>query len=150
MSDIFEGDLIRPLGLVTLYFAYAEGELDELLEALVVPEPFDDVKRQWPVGRKLSYAQELVVKLRAQELAALSATLDEARALFERRNTIVHSRIFAGGRVVSNRRSVPETRVTPNELTELAELIFACKERIHMHRCKYLQPLLAPSRHRGA
>jgi hypothetical protein len=34
MVGAFEGDLIRPLGLVTLYAAYAEGEIDELLGAL--------------------------------------------------------------------------------------------------------------------
>jgi hypothetical protein len=31
----FEGDLIRPLGLVTLYFGYAEFEVDALLDALI-------------------------------------------------------------------------------------------------------------------
>jgi len=38
----FEEDIIRPLGLLTFYFAYAEGELDELLEVLSVREPFDE------------------------------------------------------------------------------------------------------------
>jgi len=142
VGDTFEGDIIRPLGLVTLYFAYAEGELDELLEALSVREPFDDAKRHWPVGEKLRHAQKLVKGFDADELAALEATLVEARQLFDRRNTIVHGRIYAGGRLLSNRRDAPKS-ITPNELTELAELIFACKERIFLNRCKYVQPLMA-------
>jgi hypothetical protein len=142
VSGTFEGDLIRPLGLVTLYFAYAEGELDELLQALSVRDPFDDAKRQWPVGQKLRHAQQLLRGFGASELAALDSTLDEARVLFDRRNTIVHGRIYAGGRLVYNRPNAPKC-VTPSELTELAELIFACKERIFAYRCKHLLPLLA-------
>jgi hypothetical protein len=33
MNVSLEGDLIRPLGLVTLYFGYAEFEVDALLGA---------------------------------------------------------------------------------------------------------------------
>jgi hypothetical protein len=141
-SDTFEGDLIRPLGLVTLYFAYAEGELDALLETLSEREPFDDAKRQWPVGRKLGHARQLLRSLGAPELSDLDDCLDEARQLFDRRNTIVHARMFAGGRLESNRRDAP-THVTPVELTELAQLIFSCKERISVNHGKYLKPLLA-------
>jgi hypothetical protein len=142
VSETFDGDLIRPLGLVTLHFAYAEGELDELLEALSVREPFDDAKRQWPVGQKLRHAQQLLRGFDASELAALDTALEEARVLFDRRNTIVHGRLYTGGRLVSNRPNAPK-RITPQELTELAELIFACKERIFANRCKHLLPLLA-------
>ncbi|SRR6266480_5364810 len=142
MSASFDGDLIRPLGLVTLYFAYAEAELDELLDALSCHEPFDESERQWPVGRKLTHAQSLVEHLGAPELAGLATALGEARALIERRNSLVHSSIFAGGRVVATRRGVPERRVTPNQLTELAESIFSWKERMHMHRHRDLGPIL--------
>jgi hypothetical protein len=138
-----DGDLIRPLGLVTLYFAYAEAELEELLETLSCPEPLDDSMLQWPVGRKLAHAQSLVERLGADELADLTTTLGEARALFEKRNSLVHGSIFAGGRVVSTRRGVPDQRVTPNQLTELAESIFSWKERIYMHRHRHLNPILA-------
>lgn len=34
MSSYFEGDLIRPLGLVTLYFGYAEAQVNTLIEML--------------------------------------------------------------------------------------------------------------------
>jgi hypothetical protein len=145
MSASFDGDLIRPLGLVTLYFAYAEAELEELLEVLSHPEPLDESQRQWPVGRKLAHAQTLVERLGTHELADLTTTLGEARALFEKRNSLVHSCIFAGGRVVSS-RGVPDQHVTPSQLTELAESIFSWKERIYMHRRRHLHPVLAAPR----
>jgi len=54
MADIFAGDLIRPLGILTLYFAYAEYEVDLFLEFLSPIEPFDEKWRQWSVGRSSS------------------------------------------------------------------------------------------------
>ena len=143
MSGIYEGDLIRPLGLVTLYFAYAESELDMLIETLLSGEPYNDKNRQWPVGKKLNYTQKLVSKLNAESLGGLKATLKEARSLFERRNVLVHSSIFEGGRIVSNRKNITVQQVSENDLLQLAELIFTCKEHINMHRCRYLMPLLA-------
>jgi hypothetical protein len=140
---MYEGDLIRPLGLVTLYFAYAGAELDTLLETLPSSEPYNDVKRQWPVGRKLNYAQKLIRDLHAENLGGLSATVKQARILFERRNALVHSSIFSSGRMISNRKSVPNQQVSPDELIQLAELIFTWKENIFMHRCRHLLPLLA-------
>ena len=143
MTGAFEGDLIRPLGLVTLNFAYAEGEIDELLSVLPAQEPYDDAKRQWPVGRKLGYAQELVQQLNANSLSGLSATLKEAKPLFERRNTLIHSQIFSGGHVVSNRKGAEPQQVSPEELVQLAEQIFSWKEHLNMHRWRHLMPLLA-------
>jgi hypothetical protein len=142
VSGAFDGDLIRPLGLVTLYCAYAEGEIDELLSALSGLEPFDDARRQWTVGQKLTHAEKLIEGLQRQEVAGLLNTLVDARGLFERRNALIHGRLYSGGRLVSNRAGVPDQRVTAQELTEFAELVFACKERLFMHRCKYLLPLL--------
>ena len=81
-------------------------------------------------------------ELKAENLAGLVATLKEARILFEKRNSLIHGCIYAGGRVVSNRRNVPNQQVSARELTELAELIFACKEKMFMHRSKHLMPLL--------
>ena len=142
MSGAFDGDLIRPLGVVTLYCAYAEGEIDELLSALSSLEPFDDAKRQWTVGQKLTHAEHLIERLQCNELDGLLETLVDARRLFERRNALIHGRLYAGGRLVSNRAGVPDRRVTPEELNEFAELVFSCKERIFMHRCRHLPAAL--------
>jgi hypothetical protein len=142
VTGYFEGDLIRPLGLVTLYAAYAEGEVDQLLAVLPASEPFDDAKRQWPVGRKLEYAEMLVRKLKSETLAGLSASLREARELFLKRNELVHGKLFSGGRLVSNRVGVPEQRISPEELSTLAEKIFSCKEHLNVYRQRHLMPLL--------
>lgn len=144
MTESFEGDLIRPLGLVTLYAAYAEGEIDELLVTLPSETPFDGRKRQWPVGRKLNYALKLVRKLKSDQLAGLTSALKEAQTLFSRRNVLIHSQIFSGGRIVSNRTDAPIQKVSAEDLTQLAEQISACKEQIWMHRCRHLLPMLMP------
>jgi len=127
---------------VTLYEAYAEGEVDELLSVLPGPQPFDDAKRQWQVGRKLNYARSLIRKLKTSDLSGLLATLEDAKVLFKQRNELVHGRLFAGGRLVSSRTRVPTKHVSPDEITRLAEQIFSWKEQIWMHRCRLL-PLLS-------
>src|SRR6266496_1402496 len=143
MAGAFEGDLVRPLGLVTLYAAYAEGEIDELLSELPAPLPFDEVKRQWPVGRKLIYAQRLIRRLKSSDLSDLQTTLEDAKALFKLRNELVHGRLFSAGRLVSNRTNVSVRQVSAEDIVGLAELIFGWKERLWMHRCRHLLPLLS-------
>ena len=138
-----DGDLIRPLGLVTLYAAYAEGEIDELLRTLPAEEPLDDRKLQWPVGRKLNFALKLVRRLNSDRLVGLSAALKEAQTLFARRNAFVHSQIFSTGRITSNRPDAPIQMVAPEDLTQLAEQLFACKEQLSMHRSRHLRPILS-------
>lgn len=146
MVEAFEGDLIRPLGLVTLYAAYAEGEIDELLRALPAPEPFNEVKQQWQVGRKLAYARRLIRRMNASDLSGLQVTLSDATALFKQRNDLVHGRLFSGGRLISNRTNVPVRQVSADDILELAERIFHWKEQLWMHRCKHLLPLLSTLR----
>jgi hypothetical protein len=143
LSVIFEGDLVRPLGFVTLYFAYAEAEIDVLIDALPSTETYNDNMRKQNVGWKLSYAQKLIRALNSKSLDDLILTLKEAKVLFERRNTIVHSSIFSGGRMVSNRKDVPTQKITPDDLTQLADSIFTCKEYINSYRQRRLMPLLA-------
>ncbi len=144
MYGAFEGDLVRPLGFVTLHASYAEGELDELLAVLPAKESYKDDKRKWTVGRKLNYAQRLVRELRSPDLIDLQATLEEAKALFEQRNELVHGRLFAGGRLVSNRDGTSERRVSQEEVVRLAEQLFNWKERLWLCRCRHVIPLLSP------
>ena len=146
MTGTFEGDLVRPLGPVTLNAAYAEGEIDDLISALPAREPFDDSRRRWPVGQKLLYAQKLVAALEANELSGLLATLDEARDLFDQRNELIHGRLFAGGRLVSNQSNVQVRRISEQDIVGLADRMSDWKERLWMHRCRYLLPLLATRR----
>jgi ribosome assembly protein YihI (activator of Der GTPase) len=144
VNGTFEGDLIRPLGLVTLYCAYAEEELDNLLQALSAVEPFDNRQRQWTVGQKFARAERLIQQLESDDLlAGLRDALTEGRRLFERRNDFVHRSLYAGGRLVSNRAGVQEEHVTAQDLTAFAESVFAWKERIWLSRQKDLLQALA-------
>ena len=140
MIGAYEGDLIRPLGLVTLYFAYAEGEIDELLSILNTSAPST---LNWPVGQKLSRALELVEALKLPELAALVDTLREAQALANLRNQLVHGRLFAGGRLKSPNPTTPDVFISAEEIAQLAERIFTCKEHLFVHRCRHLLPALS-------
>jgi len=73
----FEGDLIRPLGLVTLYFAYAEGEVDELLAVLNARQSCPMSTLNWTVGQKISRALLLIEELAAPNLNDLVERLKE-------------------------------------------------------------------------
>jgi len=146
MTAAFEGDLVRPLGMVTLHAAYAEGEIDELIGVLPSSEPFDDLKRRWPVGQKLAYAQKLACALEASELSGLLTLLEEARNLFDQRNELIHGRLFSGGRLVSNQTNVSERQVSAQDILALADRMSNWKERLWMHRCRFLVPLRATPR----
>jgi len=142
MYGAYEGDLVRPLGFVTLHSAYAEGELDDLIATLPADRPYDDKKRGWPVGAKVSYALRLVMGLRSHELEELRNILDEAKELFSRRNKLVHGRLFAGGRLVSNRLASADRRISQDDIVRLAEDLFNWKERLWVCRYRKLIPLL--------
>src|SRR5262245_57572031 len=139
-SGAFEGDLVRPLGLVTLHSAYAEGEVDDLLDALHEVDPAKRRRRTVPVGEKVARALRLLRKLDTDGLSGLLATLEEGRGLFARRNELIHGRLFAGGRLQS---ADGERRVTVKELEELAESLFSWKERLAAHRQRLFKPVLA-------
>jgi hypothetical protein len=120
-----DGDIIRGLGFVTLYSAYAEEQADNLLERLSQIDAFDDQKRKWPISQKLRHALELIERLRSAELADLKKVLRDGWALFDRRNEVVHGRIYPGRRkspdtLKSGRPNVPEREIKPEELYELA------------------------------
>lgn len=142
MSGAFDGDLIRPLGFVTLYAAYAEGELDELIESLMRNDQYGDSMRQWTIGRKLNHALELTRSHSADCLHELESILLSAKDLFKRRNELVHGRLYAGGKLVSNRRDIQEQKVSPEAIQELADEIWSWKEQVFVHRCRNLLPLL--------
>ncbi len=140
MSGSFEGDLIRPLGLLTLYFAYAEFEVDQALERLCTSTT--ESWRQRPLGQKLSLLKTSIGRLvgHPEEMQEL---FREGRALVERRNLLVHSCVFAGGRVVSSTPGVAEWRTSAEELSALANSIFTWKERLNVYRSKTLEPFIA-------
>ena len=96
MNVSFEGDLIRPLGLVTLYFGYAEFEVDALLDALVGIGLAVGIPRNASLGQKLAAVREVLSRQTMAEASQLIAIVDEVRPLIEIRNASVHSSIVAG------------------------------------------------------
>ena len=55
-----DGDIVRGLGFVSMYSAWVEEDVDDLLRAMAPVEPFDERKQRWPISRKLNNAAELV------------------------------------------------------------------------------------------
>ena len=119
-----DGDLVRGLGFVTMYSAWVEEDVDELLRALDPVEPFTEAIQRTPISRKLVHAARLVRHLNSPELDGLPEALENARDLFERRNTVVHGRIYAGHNKVDyiqpGRPNVPARAIESAELYALA------------------------------
>ncbi len=136
----YEGDLIRPLGLMVLYAAYAEGELDDLIESMSTTEPYNDDRRAWNVGKKIKLAQRLARAFTENDLSEIAKTVKAGTALFEKRNVLVHGRLFQGGRLVSNRRGTPTQFISAAEITQLADDIWAWKEQLWLYKCKMVLP----------
>jgi hypothetical protein len=142
MSATIEGDLIRPLGLVTLYFGYAEYELDALLDTLAKYGDTMAPSSKAMLGQKLASARDQLERLRSAVARELIDLLDEGRPLFDKRNVLLHSCILGGGRVISFQEDSPLPPVTPEQLARLAEAIFAWKERLSASRQLRLIPVL--------
>ena len=142
MDGAFEGDLIRPLGLVTLNFGYAEAEVDALLAALNGLDPIGNAPRNATLGQKLAAVRELLNGLQIVEAGELISIIDTASRLVERRNVLVHSCILARGRVVPSDKAKGELTVTPQQLGGLAEAIFTWKEELSAARQLRLIPAL--------
>jgi hypothetical protein len=149
VNGSFEGDLIRPLGLVTLYFGYAEFEVDALLDALNGVGLALDTPRNISLGQKLAIAREVLSRQQIPEANQFISTIEEARSLIDLRNTLVDSSIVAGGRVRPSDRARSQMTVTPEQLTDLADAIFTWKERLNVTRQKQLMPALQRMRHSG-
>jgi hypothetical protein len=145
----FEGDLIRPLGLITLYFGYAEFEVDALLDALVGVGLAVDMSRNASLGQKLAVVREVLSREKIAEATQLIAIVDEGRPLIELRNILVHSSIVARGRLRPSDKTRSDMTVTPAQLTQLADTIFNWKERLSVTRQLQLMPALQRMKHNG-
>lgn len=109
--------------------AYAEEQVDKILECLHSVETFDVKKRRWPISKKLKHAGSLIERIASSELSELQSALAIGPALFEKRNEVVHGRIYAGfdrtDTLQSGRTNVPQRAVTAQELYELANEFFS-------------------------
>jgi len=126
-------DVVRALGFVTIYSAWVEEDVDELLRVLKPLRPFDEAVRQLPIARKLTHAAALVRQLDTPELFGLPEALEHARELFDRRNAVVHGRLYAGHDKVdyiqSGSPNVPPRPIDSSELYALANAFWDCRDR---------------------
>jgi hypothetical protein len=119
-----DGDIIRGLGFVSIYSAWVEEDVDELLRCLVAIEPFNDKKQRLQIGKKLQYTFKIVERLNSPHLQNLLLALKEGKGLFERRNVVLHGRIYVGhdktDYLKSGRSNVVTRQITSAELYKLA------------------------------
>jgi hypothetical protein len=123
LSD--DGDIIRGLGFVTIYSAWVEEEVDNLLRLMSPVEPFNGGVQRWSISRKLRHAARAIRRLNSPELNGLPEALEVGMRLFERRNEVIHGRIYASlvdrtDYVQSGRPNVPTRPITSAELYQLA------------------------------
>lgn len=123
-----DGDVVRGLGFVTMYAAWVEEDVDDLLRMMNPVEPFDEPKQRWQISRKLRHAAGVVRTLNSGELAGLPEALEGAVDLFDRRNHFIHGRIYAGhdrvDYIQGGRPNAPTVPITSAELYALANEIW--------------------------
>ena len=138
----YEGDLIRPLGLVTLNFGYAEYEIDAFLERLSDAGRIPGTWHSKPIGQKLAHLSDALRAADSEVQSALASLPTEVDGLLAQRNMLIHGCLLAGGRITSGRPGVEEKLTSVEELNALAEGIFNWKERLSVFRWKQVEPLL--------
>lgn len=131
MNYFSEEDLIRPLGLVTLNFGYAEGELMNLLTVLSKNGLEINISSNASLGQKVFQFTAGISELNFECINEIKAVLNESRLLIEKRNSLIHASIFTKGRVVPNDNKIQPFIITPGELTSLANEIHNWKERLN-------------------
>ncbi|VVC85776.1 hypothetical protein [Sideroxydans sp. CL21] len=119
-----DGDIVRGLGFISMYSAWVEEDVDDILRLLSPIHPFDEKIQRWQISRKLEHAAQIVERLESEELVKLPGVLRAGIGLFEDRNAVIHGRIYAGfdktDYVQSGRPNVPTRAVTSEELYKLA------------------------------
>lgn len=117
-------DIVRGLGFVSMYSAWVEEDVDDILRLLSPIRIYDERIQRLPISRKLIHAAEIVEVLASEELEGLSAALRAGIELFNERNAVIHGRIYAGfDKVVyvrSGRHNTTTRTVTSGELYQLA------------------------------
>ncbi len=125
-----DGDLVRGLGFVTLYAAYLEEQIDNLLFMLQASEStHKKVRCQClTITQKIKEASRLVDTLSFKSRDKLIDNLAATKKLFERRNEVVHGRIYATfdrpDTLKSGRPNTPDQKIDADELYDLVNKLF--------------------------
>ncbi len=129
-----DGDLIHGLGYVALYAAYLEEAIEEVFSAVIAVDGVRHPKMdRWQISRKLEHISQSLSGWEGltDELARFLACIDPLKALLERRNLVIHARIYADpktGDVLKPARSgYPEVPAVSADLYDLANELFAAR-----------------------
>ncbi len=124
-----DGDIVRGLGFVSMYSAWIEEDVDDILRLLSSVSTYGEKEQRWPVSRKLVHAAKVVRSLNSNELDHLPEALEYAVKLMDRRNEYIHGRIYAGQNridyIQGGRPNSPTKPVTSAELYEFANELLA-------------------------
>ena len=119
-----DGDVVRGLGFVSMYSAWVEEDVDDLLRLLVPVEAFDEKIQRWSISKKLEHVAKIVVRLGREEVKNLPNALRKGIGLFEERNKVIHGRIDVEFDkkiyVQSGRPNIPIQPITSADLYNLA------------------------------
>ena len=119
-----DGDITRGLGFVSMYSAWVEEDVDDILRMLSPIQAYEEKNQRLQISQKLKNAAQIIEQLECEELRELPVALRTGIVLFEKRNSVVHGRIYADFDkkvyVQSGRPNVPTRVVTSAELYELA------------------------------
>ena len=128
-----DGDIVKGLGFVSMYSAWVEEDIDDILRLLSPVEPFEINQQRWSISQKLKHTAKIMRNLNSGELTELPSALQNALVLFDRRNEVIHGRIYAGfGKadyVQSGRPNVPTRQINSAELYQLANDFWNCRDK---------------------
>ena len=122
-------DIVRGLGFVTIYSAWLEQDVDDILEILSPVSSFKSKIQRMRIGQKIEHAAVQIEQLSNNKaIAELPKILRNSIELFERRNELIHGRFFAGHDksvyLQSGRSNVPTRTITSAETYQLANDFF--------------------------
>ncbi|MBF4989642.1 hypothetical protein [Methylophilus sp. QUAN] len=94
MNGAYEGDLIRPLGLVTLYFGYAEFEVNSLIKLLGQYGVSIKISETASLGLRVEALINALEPLKCDGVVEVLEILAEAKTLLEHLNSKIQRRLI--------------------------------------------------------
>lgn len=130
-----DGDITRGMGFVTIYSAYLEGGIDDLLYQLSELEEYVEDEQKWPISRKIKKAQKILKSVKHEVADELLIILTQCKDHFEWRNELVHGRIYSPeyhqANLKSGRPNVPDRKADSAEIYELVNNLDALNTNLY-------------------